>query len=75
ALTKGELDRQKALYTSAAGAASPFDTKPIVDAQQQSTNAIVSALGAQSQSANDNTAKILAALQAQGWRNARMGNY
>ncbi len=56
ALTKGELDRQKALYTSAAGAASPFDTKPIVDAQQQSTNAIVSALGAQSQSANDNAA-------------------
>lgn len=58
ALTKGELDRQKALYTSAAGAASPFDTKPIVDAQQQSTNAIVTALGAVNDNATNQTALL-----------------
>ncbi|MDQ4421474.1 phage tail length tape measure family protein [Sphingobium sp. DEHP117] len=68
ALTKGELDRQKALYSSAAGSASPFDTQPIVDATQQQTNAIVTALGAQNQAANDNAARILAALQALGAR-------
>lgn len=73
ALTKGELDRQKALYSSAAGSASPFDTKPIVDATQQQTNAIVNALGAQNQAANDNTARILAALQSLGSRGLYMG--
>lgn len=59
ALTKGELDRQKALYSSATGAASPFDTKPIVDATQQQTNAIVNALGAQ----NDNAVQQTQLLQ------------
>lgn len=75
ALTKAELDRQKALYSSATGAASPFDTQPIVDATQQQTNAIVSALGAQNAAANDNAAKILAALQSLGVRSSFMGNF
>lgn len=68
-LTKGELDRQQAQFSSASGAASPFDTTPIVDATQQQTNAVVGALAA----VNDNVLKqsgylqqIAAALQANG---------
>lgn len=68
-LTKGELDRQQAQFSSSSGAASPFDTTPIVDATQQQTNAVVGALAA----VNDNVLKqsgylqqIAAALQANG---------
>lgn len=58
-LTKGELDRQQSLFSTASGAATPFDTTPIVDATQQQTTAVVNALSA----VNDNVSRQTALVQ------------
>jgi len=62
-LTKGEIDRQQAALSSANASASPFDTTPIVDATQQQTRDIVSALGAVNDNATTQTA-LLKQIQA-----------
>lgn len=77
-LTKGELDRQQSLFSTASGAATPFDTTPIVDATTQSAASVVNALAAQTQAANDNTARLIAAIQASGGRAlfaGKLGNF
>lgn len=63
ALTKGELNRQQTAYSTATGAASPFDTKPLVTATETQTNTLVGVLNAQTKAANDNAAIIASYLQ------------
>ena len=63
-LTRGELGRQQAAYANASTAGTPFDTTPIVSAVDVQTQKIASAIVAQTQAANDNNAKLIAAMQA-----------
>lgn len=70
-LTKGELDRQQAQFSSSSGAASPFDTTPIVDATTQGSANVVNALAAVNDNMLRQTAviqQLLTAAQANGSR-------
>lgn len=64
ALTRGELGRQQAAYANASTAGTPFDTTPIVSAVDTQTDRLASAIVAQTQAANDNNTKLIAAMQA-----------
>ena len=64
ALTRGELVRQQAAYANASTAGTPFDTTPIVSAVDTQTDRLASAIVAQTQAANDNNTKLIAAMQA-----------